>query len=379
MDGRVGFSIHLSKAVLRSRIGLRLKDGEIVSVRVDGKTAPNRYAVTVRGVPINIRSTQSLEIGTVLRARVAVVAGRIELKVLGAPLPQLPERIGTLVERVAPAGLPKDFATLIIQSMQRSSMPVTPEAVAVISSMIPQLRRKDAGFVRFATILYDKHLRVEPDRLEELFQSVSGAGDRGNRGGNSPQSGYERGHTHREPVTGLSAPGPENPESEPAANLESVTSQEIAAQLMDQVSGNPGENVGWPALFNHSAGRHESWVIVPFSVGTEATTVDGSVRLLLDSTFLNTHGRTLPPSRILKASVAVAGIGAFEILGNPPKRILFHAESIPIKSEITEFLPELGEKLRNLGVEIDDTNNGGAVYDGFSAETHEIRGVDASA
>ena len=56
-----------------------------------------------------------------------------------------------------------------------------------------------------------------------------------------------------------------------------------------------------------------------------------------------------------------------------------HADSDRMRSRIASLLPQLSEKLRNLGVEIDDTNNGGAVFDGFSAETIEIRGVDATA
>ncbi len=379
MDGRVGFSIHLSASVLKARTGLKLKDGEILNVRVDARTAQERYSVTVKGISISIRSLQPLKIGAVLKARVSAFAGRIELKILGAPLPQLPESVPNLVDRVAPANLPKDFATLVIQSIQRSSMPVTPQAVAVISSMIPHLRRKDAGLIRFATILYDKNLHVEPGRLEELFQVVSGAGGRGGHGGNRPDSGHGHSDTRGETSSERPQSGPQQPKPQTTEGVESAPSEAIAAQFMRQSAGGSEENVEWPALFNHLPGRHESWVIVPFSVGGESVAVDGSVRLLLDSTYLNAHARRLPPARVAKAAVAVAGVGTFEILGNPPNRIRFHAESIPKKLEIAEFLPELGEKLRNLGVEIDDTNNGGAVYDGFSAETPEIRGVDATA
>jgi hypothetical protein len=83
--------------------------------------------------------------------------------------------------------------------------------------------------------------------------------------------------------------------------------------------------------------------------------------------------------RVTRASIVVAGLCAFEVTGAPPDRLVIHADSTVIQSRIDGLLPELAEKLQNLGVEIDDTNIGGTVFDGFTAETTEIRGVDATA
>lgn len=391
MDGGAGFSIHVATTVLKSEDRLRLRHGEILSVRVEQQLGENRYSIAIGRSTLPIVSTKALSVGMVLRTRVLSRGGRIELKIIqpdSTPGAAVARLAGSAVA-IIPPGLPSAFATLLIQSMRRSGMAVTPEALAAISAMIPHSRRGESSFIRFATILFDKHLHIERERLEELYLTITGQGrHEANRGesshshpshkrkegdrnarGSPPGNGLVAGGKALEPERAKADSGPPHPVS---------LTEDLCAQFRAQVAGRGDFEAGWSALFNHKAGAHEAWVIVPFCAVGDRTTVDGSVRLLLDPAILRAE-RGASPMRVSRAVVSVNELGSFEITGMPPSRIRIHSYSREEQSKLIHLLPELREKLRNLGVEIDDTNNGGAVFDGFTAETHEIRDVDATA
>jgi len=391
MDSRVGFSIHLAAAGLRPPGRLQLQDGEILTVHVGQAASKNHYSVSIRGITLTIASARKLKAGTNLQARVAMVGDRIELKILQNSMP--PVAPGTRDETLPtpPPGMSRAFALLIVQAMQRTGLPVTSQAMAAVGAMVPPSRRNDPGIVRFAAILFDKYLKLDPDRLDELYLTINGEGSGKPDGGSAGQDqgrGGDNSESHKNAESEISPHGTssaerptQTPEQQGSGERNlggEAVSQRLAAQLRAQTLGRGPKEAGSVALLNHCPGAHEAWIIVPFNLGIDPTTLDGSVRFLVDMVALRSgsFGGQMP---VRRAVVVVKGIGAFEIVGSPPKRVSLHVESIPTHSEFLRFLPELEEKLRNLGVEIDDTNNGGAVFDGFTAETREIRGVDASA
>jgi len=359
---------------------LKLRGGEILSIRVNQDLGKNRYSVTIRGNVFPIRANVALPVGGILRAKVIITGTRIELKILA---PGRPAETGTALPSVAnpaysPAGLSVEASMVLLQAMRRSGLPTTPEAMAAINAMIPPSRRKDAGFVRFATILHDKHLHVDPERLEELYLSISGktereptpGGGHGRRGGSGRESDKEPSNPSRsEDGAEVAEVAKAGEASEASGGRRRWLEEHVRAGLA------AGEDSDWRAVLNHRTGAHGSWVIVPFSMEGDDASLTGSLRLLVDTSAPGVGGRL----RVTRASIVVAGLCAFEVTGAPPDRLAIHADSTVIQSRIDGLLPELAEKLRNLGVEIDDTNIGGTVFDGFTAETTEIRGVDATA
>lgn len=398
MDASIGLSIPPASVAAAARLGLR--QGETLSIRVDHSLGGGRYAVTIRGVVLVIRSQLALSPSQRLRARVVSVGARIELRLL----PGGNARQAAGVKMPLPAaqgGVSSQEEGVLVQALRRTGLPITPAVVAAVSAMVPPARRREAGIVRFATLLYDKHLHVAPQELEELYLSVTGKeGDGGGGGtshggnprggggssgggGSNGDEGFPRGGRGSAGQAGeqpRAVPG-EAGASAPRSVVHGGVSPDtpgLREALRAQLTASEPERAGAGALFNHVRGEHGAWIIVPFSLTGGATRVDGSLRLLLDPGALPSSG---PSSHLAvsRAVVAVEEVGYFEITGSPPRHLTLFAASAAMQRRLGELLPELTEKLRNLGVEVDDTINGDQICDGFSSETFPTGGVDATA
>lgn len=378
MDGTIGSSIRLASSASEAGKQVGLRDGEILSIRIEKFLGKGRYAVAVRGSLLTVRSLLPLEPGRIIRARVLISGQRVELRLLGS----IASRSSAAPVSSGPpvTSIPTELTSLVAQSMRRSGLPISPESMAAISAMIPRTKRRDPSFVRFATILFDKHLHVDPELLEELY--LAGTGDRdgafgdGRRGGHWDEqrpNGNGRQHESGERTEGIGS-GVEAEAAERPDSSSSPATPALREQLRAQLRGGTGREVSWWALFNHQRGEHEGWVVVPFGLKREETVLDGSIRVLLSSTV---NQSTAAGLAVARAVVVVNGVGAFEIGGSPPRRLAIHAETTAMRQRLVRLLPELAEKLRNLGVEVDDTINGGKIFDGFSSDHIPMQGVDA--
>ena len=183
MDGTVGLSLQLASASTALRGRLNLQGGEILSLRVGQSLGKNRYEVAIRGATLTVRSSIPLPSGMLLHAKVVFTGARIELKILEpATAATASLRAQGTLPPAARSAMAHDPVTVLIQAMQRTGLPVTTSSMNAIAAMLPPERRNDPAYVRLATVLYDKHLHVDPERLEELYLTINER-PRGDTGG----------------------------------------------------------------------------------------------------------------------------------------------------------------------------------------------------
>jgi len=389
MDGNVGFPLRLISSAVRGQ-GVPLKKGEVLSIRILSSLGGGKYTASVRGTAVEIRSAGSLTVGTALRVEVtgrgrSIVLRAIESRPGTGAVGASGETVGRTAAPYGPRGIPTAGALgtvdalsvseldplgrRLVDALSRSMLPTSPQVVEAVRALVPQSRQNDQQFLRFIVSLFDKHLVTDRDGAESFYRSVhlDGGGGKGG-GGSASQHGF-----------GSAGGQPGGDSAGFASSHDHEQGQrELRRRLREQISPRPIAQAGPLAMFNHLFGDHSNWIILPFELSAnEGNEFHGTIRLQTDPSVGEGAGA------VLRATVVVDGDeeedqAAFLISGNPPSRLQIFCSNPTLLGRIERLLPRLSEKLRNLGVEIDDTNSGGTAFDGFTIGETDIKGVDTS-
>ncbi|MBI9102242.1 MAG: hypothetical protein JEY99_07505 [Spirochaetales bacterium] len=320
-------------------MGKELKSGDFVFLKVvsgEGK----EYQISIKGVLIPVKSDLKLSIGEKMRARIVQEGGKYSFKLIGDKTPLLKsfESInGGLRDMYA---LEAGFGKLA-RGLLRSGFPLNPEILRAIPVSIRKQAEKDDFLSRLVGILLKKGISPEEISVDSILSGILGNGlATGENSGKRKRDGFDKNDSDDE-------------DSEMKISSE---------ELKDMWGG--GECKNPIHLFNHISSKDEHWMILPISMAGRKKVLEGfaAIKIL--------KGRNEPASLFLRCFDDSGDHDFYIDWKNGEKGRIMRASSFLKEGnpkELKNWVKFL-EKLQNLGVEFDDTNNRGIVFDGFTAE-----------
>ena len=333
-------ALHLSTGTLA-----RLRPGEQVFVRVLQALGGGKWEVGIKGRVVPAASTLPLVAGQRLRAQVTVQHGRTVLRLQEG-------RADRLEELLRREGLPLDSEVRrIVDSLLRSGLQVRGEQVHQARRLLDRLRLDSRRFSRLSALALEKGIDLRSPGLEELLP-ILGYGDR--------DEGHGRYRGRRMP--------------EGRQELE----QELEETLLGSAESDPDTAL---PLFNHLRGKDGSWVVVPFHYTCgDGSHLYGTLRLLYDAAIKTSRRLVL----VVRRTDRDEGTSRWSFVldtdprseGGPSLRI--YSDRRRSETAVKRQTRELQLKLRNLGVETDDTIRIDEGFDGFSPteDTPYYRSID---
>ena len=231
----------------------------------------------------------------------------------------------------------------VLGAFRRSHMPLEINRLEVIRKLLARLRNPGAQKARIATIMLDKGLIPNEEMVEEVTQAFFG----GRRDG-QPQGGHERGD--KDDTYGQET--------------------ELGDQLSEQCAAIDDEG-NLLQLFNHTIAVNANWIVIPFRTKDSGEFIEGSLRI-----------RTDQGGKILQAAVtAQTSSDRWEFflhgMDESRRKITAMCSDERMRGLGKRLLPDLREKLHNMGFDLDDNIGQIEAYDGFDLGSfEEPKGVD---
>ncbi|MGA2641384.1 MAG: hypothetical protein ABSG21_10850 [Spirochaetia bacterium] len=303
-----------------------LHPGETVVVHVIKRLDAGKWAVGVRGKVYPASSELPLEQGAVLRARVSGSAGKLVLTVSDV----VPD---ALLVALQLQGLPRGgLEEIIARTLARSGLPLLPETIQKVKALLTRAGLDDRKSARSAVTLVDKRIDPASPGAAALLRVLAF----GQKGGEDPRRYRGR-------------PLPETPRG--------------VKEFADSIPAQTGSKSSALQAFNHSAGRTQSWVVIPFVFATGARKIAGTLKILFDAF----------KSRPLALTLATEGIALYLPLQGRRRSLSVYCDSERLKRAAVQGLDSLRSKFHNMGLEVDDTVKEGNAFDGFTpVEEEEI-------
>jgi hypothetical protein len=128
-------------------------------------------------------------------------------------------------------------------------------------------------------------------------------------------------------------------------------------EFVDSLSSR-GQSPGPSSLpvFNHSAPRNPSWVVIPWVFTTGARSIAGTIKILFDS----------GAKRPLALTVTTEGVALHLPLAGRNRALAVYCDSPGLKAAAARGLDTLRSKFHNMGLEVDDIIKEGNAFDGFT-------------
>lgn len=283
-----------------------LKAGALVFVTVRQNLGGDLYAVSVGPRLLSAVSSSSLQIGSVLKARVELSGGEFVLRLARGGQPERgasgageagarsfssSDKAASLL---ASAGLPNDAAgrTALIALLGAG---LSPEGRALVRVRAAALRGAAEGredeYASLAARMEEKGMSAEGEALEELLSLGDGrSGDRGHSGGGEGGSGRRGGsgdrggasvHSYNAQIAGRILDSDfelEVPEEELSAVLGSLVHGIVSRA---QTEADPAQGASILARFNSLRGKGGGWVLSPFRFSLGEVDFAGSFRIQL--------------------------------------------------------------------------------------------------
>ncbi len=310
----VGGSIHLAP-----QPGHALHPGQTVVVHVIKRLDAGKWAVGVLGKVYPAASSLALEPGAVLRARVSGPAGKLILTVSEL----VPDAVLTALAR---HGIPQGaLEVLIARTLARAGLPLLPETIQKLKSLLTRAGMEDRKSARSAVTLVDKRIDPGSPGAAALLRVLAF----GDKGGEDPRRYRGR-------------PFPET--------------REEVKQLVRSLPGDPDSASSALQAYNHSAGRTQSWIVIPFVFTSPAQKLSGNLKILLDGF----------SSRPLALTLCTEGIAVHLPLQGKRRLLSIFCDSEGLKRAAERGLDSLRSKFHNMGLEVDDIIKEGNAFDGFT-------------
>ncbi len=290
-------------------------------------SVPRRWAVGIGGRVYPASTDLPLEPGISLRARVAVAAGKLVLNISDV-LPRVPGADAAEAVRSAlrSLGLPGGAdAEAVAQALVRTGLPLQAETIRSVLSLLRRTGIDARTGARAAAALVDRGFDPAGETARRLLPVLTF----GEKGGED-----HRRYRHRElPRSARAIKG-----------------------LTETLAVHPGSVATPLQAFNHSRAASQAWVVIPFVFAEgRGERIAGTIRILYDAF----------ASRPLALSVVTGDIACHLSLQGGRKRLsIFCADGL--KAAATLALDSARPKFHNMGLEVDDTVNGGDAFDGFT-------------
>ncbi|GEM_PF-1722248 len=320
-----------------ARSDLKLRSGDFVLLRVLKRLYGNKWAVGIKGRVISAYTKLDLTPGKLIRARVVAEGNRLILKLDNAfsdPVLEAAENIGLK---------PDALLQTIIESILRSNLPVVRRTVLAMRAKLGSVKSNRHKLARLMALLHDKGFDINGDTLDVFLELLGNSAYKG-------EDGYKR---HEE----------EKGEEE---GDETDKATEGLAKIIRKQLTMKTESPGSPlCLFNHLTGKHDNWIVLPYNVTYGNRSFSGTVRIKYD----RYNGK------ILRFIIQMTtGKNEMYFYLEPRKneetkrryKMMIFSDDVRLSKKIYSKLDSLRLKLRNLGVEIDDTIFESDDFDGFS-------------
>jgi hypothetical protein len=302
---------------LRAEQGLR--HGEIITLRVVKHLAETKWAVAIRGKVYPATSELALQPGSALRARVALIGGKLLLTVTG----EVPDAVrAALVAQGLPTGAETE---VIARALARSGLPILADTIQKMKALLTRSGLGADKGARAAATIVDKGIDLMSPGAKALLPVLAF----GEKGGGDPRRYREK----RLPET--------------AAAL---------ADHLGSLAAAPGDRPSILQAYNHIRGKSQTWVVIPFTFGEGAHRVAGTFKILFDP-FLG---------RALALTLALEDIAFHLPLQGKKRSLAVFCHDERTGRAATRGLDSLRSKFHNMGLEVDDIVNDGDAFDGFS-------------
>ncbi len=346
-----------------------LKPGSHVMFTVKGKNADGSWTLILGGREVQVQAEASLVPGSRLRAVVSLVKGRMYLKIL--------HDAGAGAEKGPAAGIgmsPRNVQDGILEGMIKTGMPIREELVSSLTRLYSSLQTNDKTLYRLVALFADKGLFPRPEEFERLVREIGGREYSGGGEGNREGKGDERSEGQRERRKNGQRESGERKRRD-AVKRRSLYGRHItSAKMRKAVEGRLSDRIGSAErpsgllpLFNHIRGRHEHWVVIPFSVE------ERDERIVL-------RCRIDEKNRIDRFTLSIFGEKNwhFSVKGyGKRKNCIVYSNDREVLEHPEKYLERLRKKLHNLPLDFDDTIREDSLFESFVSEhTGKTTGFD---
>jgi hypothetical protein len=339
-----------------------LKPGSHVSFTVKGRNADGSWTLFLGGRELKVRAEAQLVPGSRMRAAVSLVKGRIYLKIL--------HDTGTGKERESAGGngmRTQKVQDGILEGMIKTGMPIREELVSSLSRLYCSLQTNEKTLYRLIALFADKELYPRPEEIERLVRQVGGREYAG--GGEGKEEGKEErqksGQRESGDRRGREAAKRRNVKS---ADITSAKMRKAAEGRISDRIGTAESSTGLLPLFNHIRGRHEHWIVVPFSLEEREDRI--VLRCRIDA-----------KGRIDRYTLSIFGQKSwhFSIKGyGKRKNCIVYSNDRDVLAHSGKYLEGLRKKLHNLPLDFDDTIREASLFEAFvSTHSGKTKGFDA--
>jgi hypothetical protein len=314
-----------------------LRPGAVVVLRViksldpigDAPGAvPRRWAVGIGGKVYPAVTDLPLEPGATLRARVTMAQGKLVLSTADVPPEPAAEAVRSVLASLgAPTG---SDAELVALALARAGLPLQAETIRKVLALLQRTGIDAKTGARAAATLVDRGFDPSGGAARSLLPVLT-FGQRG-------------GEDHRR------YRGRELPRSPRAV-------KDFAGGL----AVDPGPVASALQAYNHTRAGSQTWIVIPyvFEEGSgpsrRAERIAGTIRILYD----------VYASRPLALSLVAGEISFHLPLQGKTRRLSVFCPE-PLKGVVSRALDSARPKFHNMGLEVDDTVNGGDGFDGFT-------------
>ncbi len=309
-----------------------LKSGAFVSFTVGKRMRAGIYTVAILGKSVTVRASESLVPGSVLRAKVAWIDGRLQLNIVKNDK----EPVESFFERTA------DFSDktnkIVAESLIRSGMPLLQEYFSGIKQALKGKNRSDIRLARILVLLMDKGIPLSEQNVSEILMLMGGE-ERGN---------------------------PEKRDKNKTEADKLLDKDEIKEDLKKKIGK---IDLGNELLkyFNHRIAGHDNWLIIPLSFNFKRKG-KGVLKLRMDKKYNITN---------MVLTFYDGTDWEFNMVKNGKGSTISVNSSMDDLWKKSRAFEELKEKLYKKDIYFDDINTKPVTTDGFSKTAEVIsRGVD---
>ena len=335
IPGPVEGRIHVT-----AKPGSELRPGSTVVLHVikslDGAgdavgSSSRKWAVGIGGKVYPAFTDVALEPGATLKARVALVQGKLVLNVSDRMPDRVPDAVRSALQAAGvPAG---QDAEIIARALARSGLPLLPETIQKARALLARVGLEARSGARAAATLVDRGFDLAGETARTLLPVLA--------------FGQKGGEDHRR-YRGRDLPG----------------SREAVKKFASTLAVDPGGTASALQAYNHTRGASQTWVVIPFVFNVRAKSpqderpgdrIAGSIRILYDAF----------ASRPVAFSLVTDEISFhLPLQGKRGALSLYCAEAL--RPAAARSLDSLRAKFHNMGLEVDDTINEKDAFDGFS-------------
>lgn len=303
-----------------------LKSGSYISFSVNKKINDNVYKILLLGKYINVKTTNTLKEGSVIKAQVFWNKNKLQLKILE-------KQNNDSEKNYTDRGIVNFNKNLITEELVKSNMPLDPSYFKILDPILRKEKKLDQKLVKILLLLIDKGIPLDDNNIKEILDFMERK--------NSDNS--------------------EKNKKNKKENLKEIK-EDIKNQIQDTDTGN--ELIKY---FNHSVARHDNWLIIPLNFSFSRPG-QGLLKIKLNESLLVTNlVLSLSDGNEWVFSLAKTKEGGL-IRISGPNELLW--------KETTQFI-KFKEKLYNMGIIIDDIKKEWSLTNGFSENSSgKVKGID---